>query len=95
MQLMEIIIALLVVLNLGAFFIMYSDKSRSRVPGRERISEGALFFLAAAFGSLGVYAGMFAFRHKTQRWAFLFGIPLLMIENAATAYLIYLYASQN
>jgi uncharacterized membrane protein YsdA (DUF1294 family) len=76
--------------NLTAFLIMLADKIRSARPGAERISEGMLFFLAAAFGSVGVYAGMFAFRHKTRKWYFLAGIPLLMAENAAALYLAYL-----
>jgi len=78
-------------INLIAFLIMLADKIRSAKPGAERISEGMLFFLAAAFGSLGVYAGMFAFRHKTRKWYFLTGIPLLMIQNAAVIYLLYLF----
>jgi uncharacterized membrane protein YsdA (DUF1294 family) len=75
--------------NLIAFFIMLADKIRSAKPGAERISEGMLFFLAAAFGSVGVYAGMFVFRHKTRKWYFLIGIPLLIAQNAAAIYLVY------
>lgn len=78
-------------INLIAFLIMLLDKVKSANPGSERISEGMMFFLAAAFGSLGVYAGMFAFRHKTRKWYFLVGIPLLFLENLATVYLIYLF----
>lgn len=80
-----------VLINLLAFLIMLNDKVKSVSAGTERISEGLLFFLAAFFGSLGVYAGMFAFRHKTKKWYFLFGIPLLFIENLATLYLLYLF----
>lgn len=69
---------------------MLLDKIKSARPGSERISEGMMFFLAAAFGSLGIYAGMFACRHKTRKWYFLIGIPLLIIQNTALAYLIYL-----
>lgn len=77
--------------NLGAFLIMLADKIKSANPDSERISEGLMFFLAAVGGSLGVYAGMFAFRHKTRKWYFLIGIPLLMIQNASLIYLIYLF----
>lgn len=77
--------------NISAFVIMLVDKIKSARPGAERISEGMMFFLATAFGSIGVYAGMFMFRHKTRKWYFLIGIPLLIIQNAATAYLIYLF----
>ncbi len=85
------IIAPLIIINLIAFIIMLIDKIKSTKPGAERISEGMLFFMATVFGSFGVYAGMFAVRHKTQKWYFLIGIPLLMAENLATAYLIYLF----
>ena len=78
-------------LNLLAFLIMLIDKIRAARPNVRRISEGKMFFLAAAFGALGVYLGMFAFRHKTQKWHFLIGMPLLIAQNAATAYLVYLY----
>ncbi|MDD4625446.1 MAG: DUF1294 domain-containing protein [Candidatus Paceibacterota bacterium] len=78
-------------INFIAFLIMLEDKVQSSNPDAKRISEGMMFFLAAAFGSVGVYAGMFAFRHKTQKWYFLIGIPLLMAQNAATIYLAYLF----
>jgi uncharacterized membrane protein YsdA (DUF1294 family) len=58
-------------------------------PRAERISEGMMFFLAAAGGSLGIYAGMFACRHKTRKWYFLIGIPLLIIQNATAVYCLY------
>jgi uncharacterized membrane protein YsdA (DUF1294 family) len=92
---LNLIILLFALLNLSAFLVMLVDKIKSTEPGAERISEGMMFFLAAAFGSLGVYLGMFAFRHKTRKWYFLLGIPLLMIENAATAYLVYLFLLAN
>lgn len=66
-----------------SFFIMWWDKVQSRKSGADRVSEGMLFFLAACFGSFGVLLGMFAFRHKTRRWYFLLGIPLLVAENIA------------
>jgi len=83
----------LLIINLIAFLIMLRDKAKSARQGETRISEGMMFFLAAAFGSFGVYAGMFACRHKTRKWYFLFGIPLLMIENITTVYLLYLFLS--
>ncbi len=69
--------------NLTAFFVMAWDKRQSRQSGAERISEGLLFFMANAFGALGVFLGMFAFRHKTRTWYFLLGIPLALAGNLA------------
>jgi len=75
-------------INCVAFLIMMYDKMRSRRVGARRISEGKLFFMATCFGSIGVYAGMFAFRHKTKKWYFLIGIPLLMLQNTALLYVL-------
>ncbi len=84
------LILLFLAINLLAFLIMLLDKSKSRRSGAERISEGMLFFLATVFGSVGVLAGMFVFRHKTQKWYFLIGIPLLILQNVSLLYLVYL-----
>lgn len=86
------IIVLYLLINAIAFATMLVDKIKSTRPGAERISEGMLFFMATAFGSLGVYAGMFAFWHKTRKWYFLLGIPMLIIENSAVVYLVYQYS---
>jgi uncharacterized membrane protein YsdA (DUF1294 family) len=82
-------------INLTAFLIMLWDKMQSRKKNAERISEGMLFFMATAFGSLGVYAGMFAFHHKTRKWYFSVGIPLLMLQNSVFAYTIYDYLTKR
>lgn len=79
----------LLIVNGAAFFLMYLDKVRSRKVGAERVPEGLMFFSAAAFGSMGVFGGMLAFRHKTAKWYFSFGIPLLILQNSATLYLAY------
>ncbi|MDD5396739.1 MAG: DUF1294 domain-containing protein [Candidatus Moranbacteria bacterium] len=89
------IVAFFLAVNLLAFFIMFLDKVRSKKKDAERISEGMLFFLATAFGSVGVFAGMFSFRHKTQKWYFLIGIPLLMLQNAAFLFLTYSFLLKN
>ncbi len=91
--LLYLVASLYFVINLFAFSIMLFDKIRSTRTGAERVSEGTLFFLAAAFAAIGVYIGMFTFRHKTRKWYFLIGIPLLIVQNAALAYLIFLYFS--
>ena len=82
---------LFIAVNSGAFLLMLWDKSQSRRSGAERISEGMLFFLAALFGSIGVFVGMLAFRHKTRKWYFLIGIPLLILENLATLQSVFRY----
>jgi uncharacterized membrane protein YsdA (DUF1294 family) len=59
---------------------MLYDKASAR-DGAWRVSEGALFFLAIFFGGLGIYFGMIFFHHKTRKWYFYFGVPLVIIQN--------------
>jgi uncharacterized membrane protein YsdA (DUF1294 family) len=75
--------------NIIAFFVMWIDKGKAQKKGRQRISEGMIFFIATMFGSVGVYIGMFAFRHKIKKWYFVIGIPFLFLQNIAFLYVIY------
>jgi len=85
----SITIAIIIILNVIAFLTMLYDKLRSSRTGAKRISEGKLFFMAAAMGSVGVYVGMFSLRHKVKKWYFLIGIPLIMLQNIALLYVLY------
>lgn len=89
MHLEQVILAILAAINIFAFLVMMNDKGKSiRGGNTERTPEGLIFFIAAAFGSIGVYTGMLTFRHKTKKWYFQLGIPLLILQNLATLYLI-------
>lgn len=90
-----VILIFLAIVNLIAFFMMQLDKSRSKKVGSERIPEGVLFFVAAAFGSPGILAGMIFFRHKTAKWYFCFGMPLIALQNGVSLYLIYGFSVKN
>lgn len=75
---------------------MANDKRRSMRGGNpDRISEGMLFFIAAAFGAVGVYAGMLILRHKTRKWSFQLGIPLLILQNMSAVYVLTILANVN
>lgn len=86
-----LIFGVFIIINITAFLIMLADKIKAANSETERISEGLLFFMATVFGALGVYAGMFAFRHKTKKWYFLIGIPFLIIQNLSFIFLLYIY----
>jgi uncharacterized membrane protein YsdA (DUF1294 family) len=90
----QLLISLFVGINIIAVFITAYDKRKATVGNdRERTPEGVLFFLASIFGALGVYVGMQVFRHKTRRWYFQLGIPLLIVQNAIVFYLLYNFFS--
>ena len=72
----------LVLANLWAFALMGFDKRRARRNGR-RVRERTLFLSALLGGSLGTFLGMRVFRHKTKHWYFVWGIPLILLAQAA------------
>ncbi|MEL7569246.1 MAG: DUF1294 domain-containing protein [Eubacteriaceae bacterium] len=85
---MEYIIYYLMFINLLAFAAVRIDKSKAR-KHRYRISEKTLFILALIGGSIGAYSSMLIFRHKTKKWYFMQGIPLIIIiQIIVTFYLI-------
>jgi uncharacterized membrane protein YsdA (DUF1294 family) len=87
------ILLVLLVINIISFFVVVIDKEKSR-RGSQRISEGALFFWAAFFGGIGIYLGMFTVRHKTRKWYFYLGIPLMVIQNLCLLFLLYKFIEQ-
>ena len=60
---------------------MLIDKRLAKAK-RRRISEASLFFMALLGGSAGIYFGMSAFNHKTQKNAFVFLIPLIFVVQS-------------
>ena len=67
-----------IIINLIGFVLMYIDKKRAKY-GRWRIPEKTLFIITALGGGLGTIAGMYTFRHKTQKIAFVIGFPAITI----------------
>ena len=85
---MHTITAYLVFLNLAGFLIMGDDKRRARMH-RWRISERMLFLVSILGGSIGTWAGMYVFHHKTRHWYFVIGMPLILALQIVAAILLY------
>ena len=85
---MDTIAAYLIFLNLVGFLIMGEDKRRAKMH-RWRISERMLFLVSILGGSIGTWAGMYVFRHKTRHWYFVIGMPLILILQIAGAIWLY------
>ena len=66
---------------------MYIDKNKAK-KGSYRISEKAIFVTSLLLGAVGVYIGMYKFRHKTKHTSFTVGIPLCIIINILSIYFI-------
>ncbi|MGN1271214.1 MAG: DUF1294 domain-containing protein [Clostridia bacterium] len=77
---MKYIIMYVIIINLIAFLAMYIDKRRAK-KGRWRIKESTLFTLVLLGGGIGGIAGMYVFRHKTQKMQFVIGFPAILITE--------------
>ncbi len=72
------ILIYLLIINLISFLAMYIDKRRAKW-GKWRTKESTLFTLVLLGGGIGGIAGMYTFRHKTQKPRFVIGFPLILI----------------
>lgn len=94
-QIFLFLIGFFMVTNIIAFLMMWIDKGKAGKRGTQRISEGMMFFMATVFGSIGVYAGMHLFRHKTRKWYFVIGIPFIILQNIVFLLMIYFLVSDK
>lgn len=74
----------LLLMNIVGLYVMYSDKRRA-IKHRSRIPERTLFIVSLFGGSIGTWAGMYLFRHKTKHWYFVVGMPLILLCQCAGA----------
>ena len=77
------IIIYFIVINLIGFFIMWLDK-RKAIKGAWRIQEKTLFIITGLGGGIGTIAGMYIFKHKTQKIGFVIGFPFITILEIVT-----------
>lgn len=70
----------LIVSNALAFVLMWLDKRRAG-RGAWRVRERTLFLFPLLGGALGGTLGMMLFHHKTCKWTFAYGLPLLAIAQ--------------
>ena len=81
---MEEIICYLLAVNIVTFLLYGIDKYKAK-KGKWRISEATLLTMAAIGGSIGAWAGMRLWHHKTMHKKFKYGIPLIIILQVALA----------
>lgn len=80
-----VLVIYILIINLFAIFLMKYDKVKA-INNQYRISEKTLFLIALILGGVGIYIGMYLFRHKTKHVKFTVGIPLIIILNILTIY---------
>lgn len=79
-MLLKIVLIYLLIMTLATFVLCGIDKFAAKKQMR-RVPEKTFFLLSALGGSIGMFAGMLTFRHKTQHWYFKFGIPAIIIAQ--------------
>ena len=68
----------LLAINIVSFFLYGIDKYKAKKE-RWRISEATLLMMAVIGGSIGAWAGMRLWHHKTMHKKFKYGIPIIII----------------
>ena len=88
MNVVTLLTAYVVVINLIGFIVMGMDKRRAKKHAF-RIPEATLFTIAIIGGSVGCIIGMRYFHHKTRHWYVLYGMPFILILQIALVVFIY------
>ncbi|SOC10195.1 DUF1294 domain-containing protein [Pseudobutyrivibrio ruminis] len=82
----KLILGYLVIANIAGLAVMGIDKAKA-IKGAWRIPEKTLFLFSLIGGSIGTWAGMYLFHHKTKHWYFVIGMPaILIIQLVIAAY---------
>lgn len=82
MNVVTLLAAYFISVNLIGFFLMGIDKHKAKKRAF-RIPEATLFIIAIIGGSIGSIIGMYAFRHKTRHWYFVYGMPFILLLQIA------------
>lgn len=78
----------LLIINALGLLIMLADKEKAK-KHLWRIPESTLLTVAALGGSIGCYAGMRLFHHKTRKPKFSVGIPVIFaVQLLIAAYFL-------
>lgn len=84
---LAIIIAYIAIISLVSIVVCIYDKKISKKNRVElRIPEKTLLILSALGGSVAMYVTMLIVRHKTKHFKFMFGIPAIMVLQAAAIF---------
>ncbi len=74
----QVVLYYLLTVNVIAFLMYGLDKLKAKI-NQWRIPESTLLLLAVVGGSVGAWAGMQVWRHKTQHVKFKYGVPVIFI----------------
>ncbi|MBQ3603783.1 MAG: DUF1294 domain-containing protein [Clostridia bacterium] len=87
----KIILLYFIILAVISTIVTVYDKSAAKL-NKRRISEKALFIVAAIGGALPMFITMKTIRHKTRHKRFMLGLPVIILIHAVSAALYITYS---
>lgn len=84
---MKYVIIYLLITNVITFLLYGFDKWKAK-RNKWRVPEKTLLMLAAIGGSIGAFAGMQVFRHKTKHIKFVIGVPVIFVFQVLLVWFI-------
>ena len=84
LNLLRILFYYVLVMNIAGLAVMGVDKRKAKRKAW-RIPESTLFLVSFLGGSIGTWAGMYLFRHKTKHWGFMIGMPAIFMFHVVIA----------
>ena len=78
----------LLAINALSFLLYGLDKYKAK-KGKWRISEATLLMMAVIGGSIGAWAGMLLWHHKTMHKKFKYGIPVIIILQVGLVFYLH------
>ena len=85
---MKLVLLYLLIINVLGLLFMLSDKLRA-TKNKWRIPETRLILVALLGGSIGVFAGMHLFRHKTRHPKFAIGVLVILAVQVVGAVVVF------
>lgn len=87
MDVITILLIYFIAVNIIGVCLMGLDKYKAK-KHVWRIPESTLFIVAIIGGSIGCIIGMYAFRHKTRHWTFVYGMPAILLIQIILLFVI-------
>ena len=85
---MEYILIYFVAISLITIIVTVYDKKAANKWTKHRVPEKILFLLAILGGSLAEYLTMLKIRHKTKHKRFMIGLPIIILLQVISIWLI-------
>ena len=85
---MKYILIYFVAISLITIIVTVYDKKAAKNRPKHRVPEKVLFLLAIMGGSLAEYLTMLKIRHKTKHKRFMIGLPIIILLQVISIWLI-------